>query len=79
MPAKLVASPAYAIQVVAYRGTARAQEEVQRLKKGGEEASVKGSMKPALGATIGRVIGTASKVGIGIAVWLALTVSAALP
>lgn len=44
-----------------------------------ERATVTGSMKPAIGATIGRVIGTTSKVGIAIAMWLVLTVSAFWP
>jgi uncharacterized protein YqgC (DUF456 family) len=43
------------------------------------EATVKGSMTPAIGATIGRVIGTTSKVGITIAVWLVLSISAFWP
>lgn len=34
------------------------------------------SMKPALAATIGRVIGTTSKVGIAMAMWLWLSVAA---
>lgn len=41
-----------------------------------ERATLGGSMKPALGATIGRVLGTTGKVGIAIAVWLVLTFSA---
>lgn len=45
----------------------------------GEDATLKGAMKPAFGATVGRVIGTVSKVGIAIAIWLTLTVSAAVP
>ncbi len=38
--------------------------------------NVRGSLKPALWATVGRVVGATSKVGIGIAMWLTLTVSA---
>ncbi len=44
-----------------------------------EHATIKGSMKPAIGATIGRVLGATSKVGIAIAMWLTLTVSAFWP
>ena len=33
-------------------------------------------MKPALWATVGRVVGATSKIGIGMAMWLALSVSA---
>jgi hypothetical protein len=36
-------------------------------------------MKPAIGATIGRVVGTTSKVGIAIAAWLMLSISAFWP
>jgi uncharacterized protein YqgC (DUF456 family) len=35
-----------------------------------------GSMKPALAATIGRVIGTTSKIGIAMAMWVVLSVAA---
>lgn len=46
----------------------------------GENAkTVKGSMKPALGATIGRVVGTCSKMGVAIVIWLALSVAAFWP
>ena len=38
--------------------------------------TVRGSMKPALGATVGRVIGTFSKMGVAIVIWLALSVAA---
>lgn len=44
-----------------------------------ERATVGGSMRPALGATIGRVIGTTSKVGIALVVWLVLSVAAFWP
>lgn len=44
-----------------------------------EQATVGGSMKPAVGATIGRVVGTGSKVGITIVVWLMLSVDAFWP
>lgn len=43
------------------------------------DATLRGSMKPAIGATIGRVLGTTSKVGIAMAMWLVLTVSAYWP
>ncbi len=39
-------------------------------------SDVRGSLKPALWATAGRVVGATSKVGIGISMWLTLTVSA---
>jgi uncharacterized protein YqgC (DUF456 family) len=41
--------------------------------------TVRGSMKPALGATVGRVIGTFSKMGVAIVIWLALSVAAFIP
>jgi hypothetical protein len=41
--------------------------------------TLRGSLIPATGATIGRVIGTLSKLGIGIAVWLVLSVAAFWP
>ena len=44
-----------------------------------EKSTVKGTMKPALWATIGRVVGTTSKVGIAMAMWLALSVAAFWP
>lgn len=40
--------------------------------------SVRGSMLPATGATIGRVLGTVAKVGIAMVVWLVLVVAAVL-
>lgn len=40
---------------------------------------VRGSLKPATGATIGRILGTLSKLPIGIIIWLALTVAALWP
>ena len=45
----------------------------------GGQTTIKGTMKPAIGATIGRVVGTTSKVGIAIAMWLVLSVSAFWP
>ena len=44
-----------------------------------EQATLKGSIKPAVGATIGRVLATLTKAGIAIAIWLVLTVSAFWP
>ena len=46
---------------------------------GRDPRSVGGSMKPALGATAGRVVGTAGKVGIATVAWLALAASAFIP
>ena len=46
----------------------------------GEQAkSMRGSMKPAFGATIGRVAGTIGKLAIAIAAWAALSVAAFWP
>jgi uncharacterized protein YqgC (DUF456 family) len=42
-------------------------------------ATVRGSLKPATGATIGRILGTLAKMPIAIAVWLGLTAAAFLP
>lgn len=43
----------------------------------GEKAkTVGGSLKPATGATIGRVLGTVGKMAIAIAVWITLSVAA---
>lgn len=39
-------------------------------------ASVSGSIKPATGATIGRILGTLSKLPIGIAIWIVLSITA---
>ncbi len=44
-----------------------------------EQSTVRGTVKPAVWATIGRVVGTTSKVGIAMAMWLALSVSAFWP
>lgn len=46
---------------------------------GRDPRGVGGSMKPALGATAGRVAGTAGKVGIATVVWLVLAASAFIP
>ena len=43
---------------------------------GPQAKTVAGSMKPALGATIGRVLGTAGKMAVAIVMWLALSVAA---
>jgi hypothetical protein len=51
--------------------------------RGAPGQSVRGSFResllPATGATIGRVVGTLTKLGIGIAVWLVLSVAAFWP
>ncbi len=44
-----------------------------------EDARLKQTMRPAFGATVGRVVGTASKMGITIAIWLVLTICAFWP
>ena len=41
-----------------------------------KEATVSGSVKPATGAAVGRVLGTLSKMPVAIAIWLALSISA---
>lgn len=41
--------------------------------------TVRGSIRPATGATIGRVLGTVGKVGIALAVWLVLVMAALWP
>lgn len=41
--------------------------------------TVRGSMKPATGAMIGRVFGTLGKMGIGVVVWVVLSVAAFIP
>jgi uncharacterized protein YqgC (DUF456 family) len=41
--------------------------------------TMKQSLRPATGAAIGRVMGTVSKVGIAIAIWLTLTMAAIWP
>jgi uncharacterized protein len=46
---------------------------------GAQPKSVRGSMKPAIGATIGRVFGTVGKMAVAIVVWLALSVAAFWP
>lgn len=38
--------------------------------------TVRGSMRPAAGATVGRVLGTVAKVGIAMVVWVVLVVAA---
>ena len=43
-----------------------------------EQATVGGSMRPAWGATLGRVVGTVSKLAIAIGVWMALAIGAFL-
>lgn len=46
---------------------------------GAQPMTVRGSVKPAVGATIGRVIGTMGKIGIAIVVWIVLSVAAFWP
>lgn len=46
---------------------------------GEQPKTMRGSIKPALGATIGRIIGTASKLALTIAVWITLSVAAFWP
>lgn len=46
---------------------------------GATPKTVKGSMKPALGATIGRVFGTVGKMAVAIVIWLTLSVAAFWP
>ena len=44
-----------------------------------EGATTHGSLKPATGATIGRVLGTLAKIPIALAIWAALSVAAFWP
>ncbi|MFK7959457.1 MAG: DUF456 family protein [Phycisphaerales bacterium] len=44
-----------------------------------EDATIRGSMKPATGATVGRLLGTLSKVPIAIGITLALAIAAFWP
>ncbi len=46
---------------------------------GEQPQTIKGSLKPAIGASIGRIIASMSKVGIALAVWIVLCVSAFWP
>ncbi len=46
---------------------------------GRQPQTMKGSIKPALGATIGRIVAAMSKVGIALVVWIVLCVSAFWP
>ena len=43
---------------------------------GAQPKTVRGSMKPAIGATIGRVLGTFGKMATAIVAWIALSVAA---
>jgi uncharacterized protein len=45
---------------------------------GAQPMTVRGSVKPAVGATIGRVVGTMGKLGIAIVVWITLSAAAFL-
>ena len=40
------------------------------------ERSESGTLKPATGATIGRILGTTSKLALAIAIWIVLSISA---
>jgi uncharacterized protein YqgC (DUF456 family) len=44
-----------------------------------QNATVRGTIRPATGATFGRILGTVGKMGVGIAVWLVLSVAAFWP
>ena len=44
-----------------------------------EEKRFRETLKPAMGATVGRILGTLSKVPIALAIWLALSVAAFWP
>lgn len=44
-----------------------------------DKATLRGSIKPATGATVGRILGTVGKLGVGVAVWLMLSVLAFWP
>ena len=46
---------------------------------GRQPQTLKGSMKPAIGASIGRIVASMSKVGIALAVWIVLCVAAFWP
>jgi uncharacterized protein YqgC (DUF456 family) len=43
------------------------------------QTTIGGSMRPAWGATVGRVVGTVAKLAIAITVWLSLSISAFWP
>ncbi len=46
---------------------------------GQQPQTLKGSVKPAIGASIGRIVASMSKVGIALAVWIVLCVAAFWP
>ena len=46
---------------------------------GDESTTVRDTLKPATGATIGRILGTLSKLPIAMAIWAALTTAAFWP
>ncbi len=46
---------------------------------GRDPQTLQGSMKPAIGASIGRIVASTSKVGIALAVWIVLCVAAFWP
>ena len=43
------------------------------------EATVRDTLKPAAGASIGRIIGTVAKIPVAIAVWITLSIAAFWP
>jgi uncharacterized protein YqgC (DUF456 family) len=45
----------------------------------GRESTVRAAMRPATGATIGRIVGTLSKVPLAAVIWLVLTIGALWP
>jgi len=46
---------------------------------GAAPRTVRESMKPAIGASVGRVLGTFAKIGVAIVIWLVLSVAAFAP
>lgn len=46
---------------------------------GEQPQTIKGSMKPAIGASIGRIVASMSKIGIALVVWIVLCVAAFWP
>jgi len=44
-----------------------------------EGATIGGTLKPATGATIARILATIAKVGVAVVIWIALSVSAFVP
>ena len=46
---------------------------------GEQPQTIKGSLKPAIGASIGRIVASMSKIGIALVVWIVLCVAAFWP